>query len=166
MKKILAMLLALVLTIGVCMPALAINAQYSSTKAFLSALDEMDITYTVNGINDGNYEDVSIENTDDNGFTYTIRLFFDENEENCSIRVWNIIHFNDADFSKLLRTCNTLNNEYNYVCFSVDESDNTITATMDLIYRTNDVDQIVLEAILRMANILEDVYPQLAVFDK
>lgn len=166
MKKTLALLLTLVLTISVCLPAMAATAQYPSTKAFLTTLDEADINYTVNGINENNYEEVSVANTDDNGFSYTIRLFFEDNNENCGIRVWNIIHFNDADFSKLLRICNTLNNDYKYISFSVDESDNTITASMDLIYRSHDIGDIVLEAVLRMASILQDTYPQLAAFDK
>ncbi len=166
MKKFLAMILMTALLMGVCLPAQAVEAQYNSTKALLAEMDAIGITYTVLGVNEDGYERVTINNEDDNGFEYTLYFFFEDNEENASIRVWDIITYSDADFAKVLRVCNALNTEYKYVNFNAEESDNTVTAAVDFIYRTHDVGPIVKEGLLHLVNILEDAYPRLSVYNK
>ena len=166
MKKILSLLLVAVLTIGFCTAAYAVAASYYSTQAFLAELDEKGITYTVVGLDEDNDEKVKVNNTDDNGFSYTINYFFDDQQENCSLIVWNIINYDDVDLAKVLRVCNSLNKDYKYIRFYVDESDNTVTAQYDSIFRTNDIDEILWEATLYMVDILEEAYPTLAVYDK
>ena len=101
---------------------------------------------------------------DDNGYSYTMCFFFENNEENAAIRVWDIITYSDADFSKVLRVCNALNTEYKYVNFNAEESDNTVTAAVDFIFRNNDVGPIIKEGLLHLVNILEDAYPRLSVY--
>ena len=49
MKKILAMLLLAALLLASAMPAMAVSAEYASTRAFLKVLDEADIIYTLVG---------------------------------------------------------------------------------------------------------------------
>lgn len=166
MKKFLAVLLASLLIAGLCMPAHAVTAQYKSTQAFADILDSLEITYSLSGPDSDGDELISIENEFDNGYECTFHVYFNSHEENCYIRVWNIISYDDADFSKVLRACNTLNNQYKYVRFYADESDNTVTASLDLIFRDNDVDQIVLEALLTAVSILEDAYPALEIYNK
>ena len=41
-----------------------------------------------------------------------------------------------------------------------DTSDNTVTVSMDLIFRAYQVDEILEEATLRLVNIIDDVYPR------
>lgn len=164
MKKVFALIFALFMVFSMAMSACAVSAQLNSTKAFLATLDENDIKYTVVGLDDDGDEQITVSNKDDNGFEYTFNLFFDSDEENCYIRVWNIIHYSDADFSKVLRTCNSLNDKYNFLRFTADESDNMVTAAIDLIYRDNDVGEIVLEALMASARILEAAYPDLSVY--
>ncbi len=167
MKKLLALTLACMMLLGLCSTAFATEPQYTSTKAFLALMDQKGINYSVNGFDSNGNEMVSISNTDsDINYSYTIKYFFDDGEENCSLRVWNIITFADADFAKVLRTVNSLNCQYKYVRFTVDESDNTVTASIDTIYRTHDIDQIIWEATLYVVDIIEAGYPALAVYDQ
>ena len=167
MKKLLSLTLALLLLAGLCTTAFATEAQYASTKAFLALMDEKGIHYSVEGIDANGYEKVYINNTDtDINFSYTIKYFFDDGGENCSLRVWDIITFTDADFAKVLRTVNSLNGQYKYVKFTVEESDNTVTASIDTIFRTHDIDQILWEATLYVVDIIEAGYPSLSVYDQ
>lgn len=167
MKKLFVLTLACMMLIGLCTTAFATEAQYASTKAFLALMDQKGVNYTVTGMDSNNNEMVSIKNTDsDINFSYTIKYFFDPEEENCSLRVWDIITFTDADFAKVLRTVNTLNCRYKFVRFTVDEDDNTVTAAIDTIFRTHDIDQILWEATLYVVDIIEGAYPDLAVYDK
>lgn len=167
MKKLLSLILVCALLLGLCPAAFATEAQYTSTKAFLTVMDALNIKYTVGGMDSSNNELVVISNSDSEiNFTYAVAFFFNSDESHCSIRVWDIITFGDADFAKVLRTVNSLNEKYKYVKFSVDEDDNTVTASMDLIYNTEAAGQVVTEAMLRSMQIIEDSYPSLAVYSK
>ena len=167
MKKLLALTLACMMLLGLCTTAFATEAQYASTKAFLALMDEKGISYSVEGLDSNGNEMVSIDNADsDINYSYTIRYFFDDGGENCSLRVWNIITFADADFAKVLRTVNSLNCKYKYVRFTVDESDNTVTAAIDTIFRIHDIDEIIWEATLYVVDIIEAGYPDLVVYDQ
>jgi len=160
MKKFLMLLLCLSLTILPC-TAFASSAQYSSTRSFIQILEDKGIVYDYRGVNDDGYERVSVDN-DGEDFSYTLEYFFDDGLENASIRVWYILTYDQSDFRSLVEVCNELNASYKYVTFYCDTSDNTITASMDLIFRAYDVGEIVFEATLRMANILDEGYPLLA----
>lgn len=167
MKKLLALVLCVLMMTALCSTAMAATATYSSTRTFLTYMDEIGIKYTNAGIDSDGDEKVVISNRDsDINFTYDFVLFFDKNNQNCYIYIWNIINYNASDYLNVLRMVNELNTTYRYVTFEADTSDNTITLRMDLIYRGNDVDEIVWEAILRMANILGDTYPTMAQYDK
>jgi hypothetical protein len=167
MKKLLSLTLAMLLLVGLCSTAFATEPQYASTKAFLALMDQKGINYSVEGIDANGYEKVYINNTDsDINYSYTIKYFFDDNGENCSLRVWDIITFADEDFAKVLRTVNSLNCQYKYVYFTVEESDNTVTASIDTIFRTHDIDQILWEATLYVVDIIEAGYPSLSVYDQ
>lgn len=142
--------------------ALAVTAAYSTTQEFLNVLEKEDIRYSIKAIDKDGDEPVSI----DWGNNQIFKYFFSEDMETTSLRVWNIITYNDIDLIKVLRVCNSLNCNYRYVCFSVDETDNTITAAIDIIHRQNDVGEIVWEATLHMINIIDDGYQLLSVYDK
>lgn len=165
MKKILSALLLLVMCAAACVPALAETAQFSSTRSFLSLLDEADMKYTVRGIDEDGDEYVTVKVSDENT-AYTIYYFFESDQEHTAIFVWNLIEFDPADTLKVMQVCNTLNYEYNYSCFYVDETDNTVTCSMNLIYRDDGVGLVVTEATLYLMEIIEVAYPSLAVYAK
>lgn len=164
MKKIISVFMILFIVASFSLPASAVSASYSSTKSFIYILDDNNIKYTVNGIVEDDYECVSVNNSGDY-FNYTIKYFFDSNLENASLRVWDIITFNDSDFYNVLKVVNDFNASHKYGRLYVDESDNTVTAASDLIFRTHDVDEICLEATLYIVQTIDEAYKDLRVYN-
>ena len=155
MKKLLSIALCLCMVLG-CTSALAARAELSTTRTFIDWLEDNDLSYEYVGI-DEDYERLRVENEGEH-FTYTIQYFFDVNEENSALRVWDVYAFDEDDYTKACVLCNTLNSDYKYVSFFC-EDDNTITACVDLIYRDNDVEPIHAEATNYVVRILDDAYP-------
>ena len=167
MKKILALLLSALLFVSLCSTAFAATPTFKSTLDALTMLDAKDINYDLYGLDSDGDELVIIPNGDNEvGAEYDLYCFFDRNEENCYIYVWNLITFADADYLPVLQLCNQINDDYRFVTFTVDSSDNTVYVTSDLIYRGNDVGEIFWEAVLHVANIIHDAYPLLVPYNK
>lgn len=167
MKKIFAAVLAAVMLFSLCTTAFAVSATYTNTKAFIEQMDASNITYTVVGIDDDGDEKITIGNKSKSGDEYVIRCYFNKDNEQVNFRVWNIIDFKENDFGKVLRAVNGLNYKYKWTKLYVDESDNSVTCAMDIIVREgDDAGDIALEAVLRIANILDDVYEELGVYAK
>lgn len=163
MKKCALLVLALLLLFSSATCAQA--AEYSSTQTFIEWLEASDIPYTYSGVDDHGFERLSIDNTSD-VFSYTLEYLFESNAENSTIRVWDIILYNDSDLNDVLHTINDLNTTYRFVNVYAMESDNSVNAKIDLIYRTHDVGEIVGEATLRMVAIVDDVYAALSSYQK
>lgn len=162
MKRLLGLMIAVVLCLSLmCSSALAISAAYSSTQAVADKLDELEIVYTLVGVTDSGVEVLKVPYGD-----YTIFFLFDEDLDLTSIRIWNIITFDDADLSKVLRSVNALNIDYKFTKFCVDEDDNTVSCEMDIIHRDKDVADIVLEGLLHMLSILKHAEEALSVYDR
>ena len=142
------------------------QAKYSSTKQFLKALDDLGIKYTWQGIDSDDYEVINISNNSDVMGNYSINVFFDDNNKNCGIRVWNVIDYNNAMSSSVYDAVNSINKTYQYVKFFADDTDNSVTASIDLIYRDSDVGEICLEGMFYIVSVIDDAYPVLKPFDK
>lgn len=140
------------------------QAKYSSTMQFLKILDNYDIKYTWQGMDSDDNEIISIGNNSDVVGNYTIKVFFDDSNENCSIRVWNLIDYKSAMSSSVYAAVNSINYAYKYVKFFADDSDNSVTASIDLIYRDSDIGEICLEALVDIVSIIDKAYPQLEPF--
>lgn len=162
MKKLLSLLLAAVLLLSCCSGAFATSATFANTKVFLDLLDAKEITYTVLGLDDEGDEMVEIDYA-----PFTIRYYFYSDNETISIRVWDVIHFAEEDLTKVIRDVNALNAGYKWGKFFVDETDDTVTASMDLIVRENArVDEVAWEATLTITDLLDIAYEQLSVYNK
>lgn len=164
MKKFLAVLLMMALCMSACSAAFA-EAQFASTADFLRLLDEADLKYTNKGLDQDGDEYITLKVREDYA-SYTIHYFFEADEEHTSIFVWNLIEFDPADTLKVMHLCNTLNYEYNFTCFYVDTSDNTVTVSMNLIYRDDNIGLVNTEGTLYLMSIIEKAWPSLAVYAK
>lgn len=165
MRKITCLVLLLALLTAVCaIPAFAEEAVYANTKAALAAMDKYNLVYTLEGVDgDGDEEVVITHKTD--ASEYTIHMFFPEDDETVSIRVWDVIAFDSSVRSAVLETVNDLNCSYRFLRFRAD-SDNTVTVSIDLIVRAgNGIGDIVLEALGHIQSIVDEAYPELAVFN-
>lgn len=167
MKKLLSTLLCAVLLMSLCTGALAATATFKSTQSVLNYLDVIEINYDLYGLDEDGDELLIIPNSDSElSLDYDMYCFFDQNQENCYIYLWDLITFDDADYVKVLQACNELNDIYRFVTFTVDTTDNTVYVTADLIYRDNDVDAIFWEGLCHMVNIIHEGYPMLAPYNK
>lgn len=166
MKKLFSLLLIVTLLLTCCSGALATSATFANTKVFLDMLDEKGISYTMVGIDPDGDEKVEIDNTSE-FFSYTLKFFFTPDNETINIRVWDVIHFDEEDLTKVIRDVNSLNAGYKWIKFYVDETDNTVTASMDLIVRENGrVDEVAWEGTLSMVDLLDIGYELLSVYNK
>ena len=164
MKKILAILLLMAMLLSVCLPALA-ETEFATTRAFLSMLDEADLPYTNLGVDDDGDEHIMIRNPDSD-LPYTVHYFFEADQEHTSVFAWNLITFDPADKLMVMLACNSLNYRYNYTCFYVDETDNTVTCAMNLIYRDDNVGLVNIEALAYLMSIIEEALPTLQGYDR
>lgn len=136
------------------------TAQYESTKLFLALLDAENVNYTYVGIDNNGYEKVDVPNTDSElGISYTLKFFFDANNENASIRVWDVATVDESKIVDALIACNSSHQAWKYVTFMV-ENDNTITAKMDLIFRGESAGEVCWEATLHTVNVIAAAYPE------
>lgn len=164
MKKFLSILLLTAFSMMICGSAFA-EAEYATTKAFVAVLEETDTQYVCQGVDADGDDHVAVLMSSAE-IPYTIHCYFEDDLQHTAIFVWNIITFDAEDTLKVMHVCNTLNATYNYVCFYVDETDNTVTCSMNLIYRDDNVGQVCAEAMLYLMSIIEDAYPSLSDYDQ
>lgn len=165
MKRLFAGIICVIMLTLCAGTGLAVQAKYANTIAFLKAMDDLDIKYVVQGVNEKKLEQIQIDNQGEQ-VSYTINYFFDEENTECGLRVWNLITYKDADYAWVLRAINKLNYDYKYTKWFVDETDNTITVGWDIIMReNNDVGAILSEATLHLVQIIDAGYEVLGAYD-
>lgn len=128
--KALSLLCLLVMILAQAASAYAETAQLRSTQDFLSFLDSKGIKYTLGKLEDGR-EDVSVSFTLDNFSSLQCRIFFKDDCEEVSLRIWNIVTAT-AGKNRILANINTINNKYKFAKFVLDESDSTVQAELDV----------------------------------
>ena len=107
------------------------EAKYSSTQSFLDALTAQELVYEYGGLSDSGAERVFFDYPGDYRQSIRIVAFFGKSESDVNFRVWNLIDFNSSDTGEILKLLNTLNSSFNYACFTVDESDYSVTVMLD-----------------------------------
>lgn len=166
MKRLFAGIICVIMLTLCAGTGLAVQAQYPNTIAFLKKMDDLGITYTVEGINDSEQEKITINNSGEQ-ISYTLVYFFDKDNTECDIRVWYIIYYDGSEASNVLRAVNTLNNTYKYCRWIADESDYTITIAYDINLQENDdIGEILTDATLTVVKLIDDAYANvLGVYD-
>ena len=154
MKRTVAFWLVTLLILSGAVSALAVpnNVQYSATRRFLELLDEKEIDYTYTGVDSDNRDRITMK-FEENDILISMLLFFYDDNEHCGMRVWNLIDFNASDLEEMYKVCNGLNTSYKYVTFYVDENDNSITVSEDLIFRLSSADEVCFEGLVRCVDI-------------
>ena len=157
MKKLLTLVLLLLLT---AVPALAETAAYGSTQAFLDLLTAAGEPFEVYGMDEDGCERILLP-AGVAGFDGDVTVIFDPYEENASLRVWYLIRYDAAMAQQIMECCAALNAQHRFVCFYADGSDNTVTASMDLIFRGSDAGPVTVRALRQLRETLRRAYPQL-----
>ncbi len=161
MKRMIVWLVVCVMLIASTNIAFAERAKYANTKAFLAKLDEVGYTYTVLGINDDKDEWVTLGMRGDK-VSFNIDYYFNEDNSEVRIRVWDLLSFKGSDLSNVLHTVNELNLNWRYCTWFVFEDDNTVSVSFDVLLRENeDVGDIVYEAMYHVCSIIDLGYESL-----
>ena len=162
MKKRLMRTLAIVclaaMLLAVGGTASADTAKLESTKTFLSYLDKKEISYDYIGV-DGKYEEVDVTLDRKLFPSLTCEIYFRDDGEELSLRIWNIITAK-ADKESVFAALNTLNDNYKFVKFVFDESDSTVQAELDMYIDAEHCGRSVYDAMNAMFNVVdnEDAY--------
>lgn len=127
------MVLAVLLLAGTAAihPAKAAEAVYASTRAALAYLDQEGIKYTLKDVDSDGDERVDVSYSLDNFDSATVHLYFSEDGEKVSLRIWDVVK-PTAGKNYVLNTVNKLNCGYKWSKFTYDESDSTISMEMDM----------------------------------
>ena len=166
MKKGIALLLVLLFAMSFATGALAASTEYRATEQFIECLVNRGVKYSYDGMTDNDKEHMHVVYNGDYMDSIRIDIFFDSDNAHASLRCWDLIHYSDADFAKVLRVCNKVNNDYKYTTFFADESDNTVSVKMDLVLLEEmDCSEIIRESMIRMVNIADDNYEAFTPYD-
>lgn len=87
-------------------------------------------------------------------------LFFDEDGEPIlQARSWEVAKFKESKRAAAIDLCNTLNREYRWVRFTLDD-DGDINVVADCYMTKESAGPITYNIVSRMVNIIDDVYPR------
>lgn len=168
-KKIvffLSVMLLTVLFVSFASMAFAETAQYHSTQVFLDYLDQKSVKYKYSGVDSDADEVVKVSYSVDNYDSLTITLFFDEDCDSVSMRMWNILTAT-AGKNFILNTLAELNADYKYAKFVYDPDDSSIQAELDMYINANTCGRPVLDAISTLITIVDndEVYAKLSLLE-
>ena len=156
-----SVILALVLSISP-VPSYAVQAQYATTQKFLDVLDENEMKYTWNGITDSGDEKVTFRWAGENSDDITALLYFDDDLDDVSLRVWNLVDFEEADYPLVLKVVNELNHRYRFVRFICDNSDWSVSLEADVpLHDGKESAEIAYDMLVYLVLIADEAYPDL-----
>lgn len=161
MKKLIALLLALVLCCAAALTAFAEPA-FENTQLFVNYLSENGIGYTFITDNNGK-ERVNCDVGTADGSTLHITLIFIPENERVSYFLWNLFDLQGIDREQAYRIVNSMNADYNTVKLTLHEDDNFIDLNYDLLLQAgapNTLDMII-AALKRFSQITLEVYTDL-----
>ena len=144
------------------------EGRYNNTKRFLLVLEEKELTYTVMNSDDRDIVSIPLKGTSDSGkvFHYTIKVFFDSDNEDAAIRIWNLIDYAPQNKAVVTSICNDLHETWRWVTFSADDSDNSVSAALDCaLIDSPEMGTIVWESIVNFDDVVNTAYDSLYLYD-
>ena len=66
--------------------------------------------------------------------SYEVDIYLLPDGTHGELRIWNLIDYEEASFSDVLLAVDELNGSYKYTTFQTDRTDNSVTVSLDLIY--------------------------------
>ena len=158
MKKSIVTLFSIVCLVAMLLSFGAVGhaetAKFESTQTFMDYLDAKDIKYSYYGVN-GKHEEVDVEFEMDNFPSTVCELYFKEDCEEVSLRVWNIVTVS-AGKNFTYSVLNKLNDSYKFAKFVLDESDDTVQAEIDMYIDAEHCGRPVYDAMMALVDIIDD----------
>ncbi len=168
MKKCLSLLLCLIMALSIVTAgAESVSPKYATTKAFMDLLEKNNMRHECRGVQKSGNELVILYNHSDDYGDREYRFTFNESGTIATIQLWNLIDFAPEDRAAVMDVCNKANYDWKFTRFYVDDTDNSVTVQFDGVLpedgsKTEDV---VWMMVLRMHDIIKNVYPDLVKFD-
>lgn len=135
---------------------------YASTSKFLSFMEQKDIKYNYEGLNENTKKEiVKVNYSGDNMTTISVQFFFSEDCEDAAIRVFDIASVPKNKVDTIYKTLSDLNNKYRFAKFCFDPRDNTVQMEMDIVFRDANVGEVCVELLSRSVNICDGAYPEI-----
>lgn len=158
MRKALSFIIAAMLILSL-IPAAAFAATptLTTTKHFIDYLESKEIKYTFKGWDTDEKKDerVEVSYTLDNFESVKCVIFFRNNNHSVSIRIWDILTAS-AGKNYVLNNLNSLNYDYKYAKFVLDERDNTVQVEMDMYIDQDHCAECVYDAMHILLDIIDD----------
>lgn len=149
-KRLTGLLLAALL-LWSCCAAQAEDPVYATTGRFVRALEGAGIVCEYQGVDEDGDECVLIQSGD-----MEIYCYFDEACTSAAFYVWYLASYEAAQLQDVLLACSRLNAASGGVCFTADDSDRTVTATMDLLLRAGTAGEVALGAVQHLMTVLPE----------
>ena len=125
-------------------------------EAYLQAMDNEGIMYT-----DIDEFHVSVSYSGDNVSNIEVHLFFDQDGDGLvALRCWSFGRVPDDKRAAVLEVCNSLNFEYRWVKFYI-ENDGEVACAIDGVIDIDTVGQECIQLVSRMVGVFDEVYPRL-----
>ena len=151
--RTLALVCLLAMMFSLAGTAYSETAQLRSTQTFLDYLDSKGIKYSYEGLSNGR-EEVSVTFNADNFSSLKCLLFFKDDCEEVSLRIWNIVTAS-AGKNYILSTLNNIHMDYKFVKYVYDESDSTVQAEMDVYIDADHCGRPVYDSLCVMINLTD-----------
>ena len=145
---------------------------YSHTQQFLDAMEAEGFgdLCTYEGRDGDNDDTVYVEDyveVDGEEYDFEMILYFADDNEMINLRIWNVIDFNEENINDVLYACNSINYDYNFLKFYVDETDYSVTGSMDLLVDADqDVTDVAISGLFLAHLIMEEAVPELVPYAK
>ena len=135
---------------------------YYSTQEFLDYLKEKNFRCsTLHEANSKEDADVLAIGFTEKNVKIAVKAFFDGDERRVTFRANNLVTIPAEKVPAMLVAVNAANSKYRYVKFSVDMERCAVHASTDCIFRRFEIGEICFEALARLVNVCNDVYPDL-----
>ena len=166
-KRILAIVLILMLTLSLSVPAFADGAQYKATKEYLEASTQVDgLECEYKGIIefDGqNQEELLVEYSGDlSDYTSYFYLLFSEDGEEILFYMPGVITCSDDDLANVLLDVNSLNALSTSVKLYLDGDDNSVIAELYLLSTPETASELALVGTGLLVSFTDKIYELLA----
>jgi len=152
--KILSLVIAVFVLAGLSLGAFAEKAALKTTQQFIDYLESKDYKYSLVGYSDGN-EQVNVSFNLENLDFAKCAIFFDDDLDSVSFRIWNIITAS-AGKNYILSTVNSLNKDYKFGKFVFDESDSSIQVESDIYIDEDHCGKCVFDTMMILFTVIDD----------
>lgn len=152
--KVLAMVCLVAMMFSLSSSAFATSTELRSTQDFVDFLDSKGLRYSYNGMQ-RNGDEVTISFTLDNFESLRCYIWFKDDCEEASLRIWNIVTDCSASKADICTVLNTIHVDYKFVKYVYDPSDNTIQAELDIYIDGDHCGRSVYDAMMAMFNLTD-----------